>query len=160
MTNTLFALTFPLAVPFWAMMILLPHWRWTSRIIASPLIVVPPLVIYLLVMIPMFPQFWRAVSAPDLAVLQDVLASPSGAAAVWAQLIAFDLFIGRWMFRDARARGISPYLMGPLLVLTILLSPIGVLTYLALRQIPLLQRAAPFDSSRSNVAAALHPVVD
>ena len=64
MTQTLFTLTFLLAAPFWALMILLPGWRRTQSIIASPLIAVPPLLIYLMVMIPIFPQFWAAVSAP------------------------------------------------------------------------------------------------
>lgn len=159
MTQTLFAATFPLAVPFWVMMIFLPAWRWTGWIIASPLIVVPPLLVYLLVMIPIFPQFWTAVSAPDLAVLQQVLGSPNGSAAVWAQLIAFDLFVGRWMYRDGRARGISPWLMGPLLLVTILLSPVGLLSYLALRAVPSLRSDGPVRSAGSDRPVIAHPVV-
>lgn len=135
MTQTLFALTFNVAAPFWALMILLPTWRWTQRITASPLIVLPPLFIYLMVMIPIFPEFWAAVSAPDLAVLQQVLSTPNGAAAIWAQLIAFDLFIGRWMYRDSRARGISAWLVSPILFLTIFLSPVGLLLYFVVRAI-------------------------
>lgn len=135
MTTSLFSLTVSLAAPFWALMILLPHWRWTRTIIASPLIVVPPLIIYLLVMIPIFPEFWRAVSSPDLAVLQQVLSTPNGAAAVWAQLIAFDLFIGRWMYRDSLRRGISAWVVSPVLLLTIFLSPVGLLMYFMVRAI-------------------------
>ncbi len=135
MTQTLFTLTFLLAAPFWALMILLPGWRWTQRITASPLIAVPPLLIYLMVMIPIFPQFWAAVSAPDLDALREVLSTAHGAAAVWAQLIAFDLFIGRWIYRDSRDRGISPWLISPVLLLTIFLSPIGLLGYFAIRAV-------------------------
>ena len=116
-------------------MILLPSWRWTHRITASPLIAVPPLLIYLMVMVPIFPQFWAAVSAPDLDALREVLSTAHGAAAVWAQLIAFDLFIGRWIYRDSRDRGISPWLISPILLLTIFLSPIGLLGYLAIRAV-------------------------
>ena len=159
MTQFLFTVTFPLAVPFWAIMILLPNWRWTERIIESPLIVVPPLLVYLLVMIPIFPEFWAAVSAPDLAVLQQVLASPNGSAAVWAQLIGFDLFIGRWMFRDSRARGISAWLMGPLLLLTILLSPVGLLGYFVLRAIPAVRSERRVPSAGFDRPVATHPVV-
>ncbi|MFI5895873.1 abscisic acid-deficient protein Aba4 family protein [Actinoplanes sp. NPDC051513] len=36
MTGTLFGLTFLVAAPFWALMILLRRWRWTERIIGSP----------------------------------------------------------------------------------------------------------------------------
>ncbi|MGS0688310.1 ABA4-like family protein [Nakamurella sp. GG22] len=140
MTEALFGLTFAVAAPFWALMILLPSWRWTQRISASPLIALPPLVIYLMVMIPIFPEFWAAVSSPDLDVLRQVLSTSHGAAAVWAQLIAFDLFIGRWMYRDSRARGISPWLISPILLLTIFLSPIGLLAYFAVRAIAVVRQ--------------------
>ena len=135
MTQFLFSLTLLLAAPFWVLMILLPRWRWTQRITASPLIAVPPLLIYLLVMVPIFPQFWAAVSAPDLHALREVLSTAHGAAVVWAQLIAFDLFIGRWIYRDSRDRGISPWLISPILLLTIFLSPIGLLGYFAIRAV-------------------------
>ncbi|MEV0809816.1 abscisic acid-deficient protein Aba4 family protein [Micromonospora sp. NPDC050200] len=35
MTGTLFTLTFAVAAPFWALMILLPHWSRTARIVHS-----------------------------------------------------------------------------------------------------------------------------
>jgi hypothetical protein len=156
MTQVLFSLTFAVAAPFWALMILLPRWRWTQQITASPWIVLPPLVIYLMVMIPIFAQFWAAVSAPDLDSLRDVLSTAHGAAAVWAQLIAFDLFIGRWIYRDSRERGISPWLISPLLLLTIFLSPIGLLGYLAVRAIASLRAGRP-RSAWSDAAVGLSP---
>ncbi len=151
MTEALFGLTFTVAAPFWALMILLPKWRWTQRVTASPLIVVPPLVIYLMVMIPILPAFWAAVSTPDLAVLQQVLSTPNGAATVWAQLIAFDLFIGRWMYRDSRSRGISPWLVSPILFLTIFLSPVGLLAYFVVRAVAVVRQG----DSRSTWTDAL-----
>jgi hypothetical protein len=45
MTGLLFGLTFAVAAPFWALMILLPGWSWTRRIVASPLIVLPVVLI-------------------------------------------------------------------------------------------------------------------
>ena len=35
MTGTLFTLTFALAAPFWALMLLLPRWSGTDRIMCS-----------------------------------------------------------------------------------------------------------------------------
>ena len=52
MTGLLFTLTFAVAAPFWALMILLPRWSWTARIIGSPWIVAPPIVIYALLVLP------------------------------------------------------------------------------------------------------------
>jgi len=129
----LFQLTFLLAVPFWALMILAPAWSVTHRVISSPWIMVPPLIVYLFQALPVFGDLWAAVSRPDLAVLQTFLATPAGAAALWAQVIAWDLFIGRWMYLDSRKRGLHPVLMAPILILTILLSPIGALIYLGVR---------------------------
>jgi len=54
---------------------------------------------------------------------------------VWAHLIAFDLFIGRWMYLDSRSLRISGLVMAPILVLTILLSPFGLTLYLIIRTV-------------------------
>ena len=65
--------------------------------------------------------------------VRDLLAVPVGTAAAWAHFIAFDLFVGRWMYLDSRDRGTHPLVMAPLLVLTILFGPLGLLVYLAVR---------------------------
>jgi len=129
----LFTLSFPLAAPFWALMILAPGWSMTRRIIGSPLIVVPPALVYALVVLPELGAVLPAVTDPSPAAVALLLGSPVGAAAGWAHFIAFDLFVGRWMYLDARERGIHPLVMAPVLVLTILLAPLGLLVYLMLR---------------------------
>ncbi|MEU5301697.1 ABA4-like family protein [Streptomyces noursei] len=131
--RTLFSLAFTLAAPFWALLILAPGRRWTDRMAASPLPMVPVIGVYLALAIPVLPQLWAAVSRPDLAGFQRLLALGGGAGAIWAQLIAWDLFLGQWMYREARTLGIHPLVMGPLLILTVLLSPLGVLLFLCLR---------------------------
>ncbi|MDP9797416.1 hypothetical protein J2S43_005928 [Catenuloplanes nepalensis] len=80
-----------------------------------------------------FPAFAAEMLSPDLTGVQALLTSPGVVAAVWAHLIAFDLFIGRWIHLDARDRGLHPLVMGPILVVTILLSPIGLTLYLVVR---------------------------
>lgn len=132
-SSTLFDLAFYLAAPFWALLILAPGWRWTDRMAASPLPMVPVIAVYLALAVPVFPHLWAAVSHPDLAGFMELLRRDGGAGAIWAQVIAWDLFLGQWMYREARALGIHPLVMGPLLVLTVLLSPIGVLLFVALR---------------------------
>ncbi|MGA5562170.1 ABA4-like family protein [Streptomyces platensis] len=134
-TPTLFDLAFTLAAPFWALLILAPGWRWTDRIAASPLPMVPVLAVYVALAVPVFPQLWAAVSRPDLAGFQELLRLGGGAGAIWAQVIAWDLFVGQWMYREARELSIHPLVMGPLLLLTVLLSPLGVLLFLALRAV-------------------------
>lgn len=133
MTRVLFDLTFYVAAPFWALMILAPGWSWTRRVIGSPLIVLPPLVIYFVQIAPILGQFALAMLRPSLDGVHDVLATADGTAAVWAHLIAFDLFVGRWMYLDSRERGLHGLLMAPVYVLTILLSPFGLVAYFAIR---------------------------
>jgi hypothetical protein len=131
MTGVLFGLTFALAAPFWALMILLPRWTWTERIIRSPLIVVPILAIYAVLVIPALPDLLPVVLNPTLGGLRDALSTANGAAAAWAHMIAFDLFVGRWCFLDARERGVRHLILAPILVLTILFGPLGLAAYLA-----------------------------
>ncbi|WP_406001853.1 ABA4-like family protein [Streptomyces sp. NBC_00829] len=133
MTEFLFDLTFCLASPVWLLMIFAPNWRPTTRIAASPLTVLPVLVVYLTMATSVFPELWAAVSSPSLDGFRDLATLANGAGAVWAQVIAWDLLIGQWMFLQARRLGIHPLVTGPLLVLTILLSPFGLLVFLALR---------------------------
>jgi hypothetical protein len=132
-TAILFELTFLLAAPFWALMILLPKWSWTTRIVRSPLIVLPIVAIYAALIVPDFGAVWAGVSNPTLDGVAELLGSPAGAAAGWAHMIAFDLFVGRWSYLDSRERGIPVLLMAPILVLTIMLGPLGLAAYLAVR---------------------------
>lgn len=133
MTGTLFTLTFALAAPFWALMILLPRWSWTARVISSPVIVLPVVLIYAMLMIPAAGEVLPAVLSPTLDGVRDLLGTPDGAAAAWAHMVAFDLFTGRWAWLDSRERGVPALAMAPLLVLTILLGPLGLAAYLAVR---------------------------
>jgi Domain of unknown function (DUF4281) len=131
----LFTLTFPLAAPFWALMILAPGWSITRRVVASPLIVVPALLVYAVAVLPALPDVLPAVASPTLTGVAGLLGTPLGAAAGWAHFIAFDLFVGRWIYLDARERGIPHLVTAPVLVLTILLGPLGMLAHLAVRAV-------------------------
>jgi hypothetical protein len=51
----------------------------------------------------------------------------------WTHYLAFDLFVGTWEVRDARASGIPHLLVLPCLGLTFLFGPAGWLLYMALR---------------------------
>lgn len=51
----------------------------------------------------------------------------------WVHYLVFDLFIGAWMARDAKANQIKHWKIVPCLILTLLAGPIGLLIYLILR---------------------------
>lgn len=154
MTGFLFELSFWLAAPVWLLLIFAPRWRLTERVAASPLTVVPVLLVYVTMAVPVAPELWSAVSSPDIDVFRELTARANGAGAVWAQVIAWDLLIGQWMYHEARRLGVHPAVMGPLLVLTILLSPIGLLVFLVLRAVrKAAGRGLPLpDADRSSAA--------
>ncbi|GAB3086461.1 ABA4-like family protein [Micromonospora schwarzwaldensis] len=133
MTATLFGLTFALAAPFWALMIVAPRWSWTARIVDSPFIVAPVLLVYAILVLPALGTVLPVVAVPTLDGVRDLLGTDDGAAAAWAHMIGFDLFVGRWIWRDGRERGIPALLTAPVLVLTILLGPLGLAVHLGLR---------------------------
>ena len=160
MTGFLFDISFWLAAPVWLLMILAPGWRGTARLAASPLTVVPVLAVYLALALPVLPELWAAVSSPDVDGFRALTAHADGAGAVWAQVIAWDLLLGQWMYREARRLRIHPLVMGPLLVLTILLSPIGLLLFLPVRAVRGRRpRPSPvLDGHLADARAATRPV--
>lgn len=145
--DTLFSLSNLLVTPFWALMILLPTWRWTKRIIGSPFIAVPIALIYAVLVIPNALDLLITLSNPTLPVVRDLLGTPEGATIAWAHFLAFDLLVGRWAYLDSRERNINPFLMAPVLLFTFMLGPVGFLLYLALR--PLSSSKQPQTSSAS-----------
>jgi hypothetical protein len=133
MMATLFDASFLLVAPFWLLMIALPGWRVTGRVIASPWIAAPAAALYLALVIPGLPGVLGAVSSPSLEAIAPMLGTPEGATVAWAHFLAFDLFVGRWVYLDARARGMTPWLTSPLLFLTLMLGPAGLLGHLLVR---------------------------
>lgn len=51
----------------------------------------------------------------------------------WIHYLAFDLFVGAWIVRAARASAVPFLLVVPCLVLTFMFGPAGLLAFLALR---------------------------
>lgn len=130
---TVFELSNLVVLPFWALMVLVPTWRVTRRIIGSPWIVAPPAILYTMAIAPGLGLILPEVVNPEQARIASLLGTPTGATVAWAHFVALDLFAGRWIYCDSRSRKYSPFWVSPLLVLTLLLCPIGLLIYLTVR---------------------------
>jgi hypothetical protein len=131
----LFSLINLVVMPFWLIIIVLPHWRWTRRLVGSPLICVAPALIYTALVLPRLGELLPALMAPTAAGIAAALGTPEGATIAWAHFLAFDLFVGRWAYLDSRERGISAWVMAPVLFFTLMFGPIGFLAYLAVRRL-------------------------
>jgi len=81
----------------------------------------------------------------SIAEVRALFAVDSALAAGWLHYLAFDLFIGGWIARDAAARNIAPLLVLPCLPLTFLFGPAGLLLYFILRAV---RDAQPVEASQ------------
>jgi hypothetical protein len=133
--ETIFSLSSLLVMPFWLLMIALPHWRWTKRITGSLWIVVPAAALYTLLILPGIIDAFPALLNPTLAGIAALLGTAQGATIGWVHFLAFDLFVGRWAYLDSRERNITAWLASPALFLILLVGPLGLLIYLGLRAI-------------------------
>jgi hypothetical protein len=131
--ETIFQLSNLLVMPFWMLMIFLPHWRWTQRILASLWVVVPAALLYAALVLPSLATLLPMLANPQLAGIASALGTPEGATIAWAHFLAFDLFVGRWIYLDARTRELPWWATSPLLFLTLMLGPTGLLAYLLVR---------------------------
>jgi hypothetical protein len=131
--ETLFSLINLLVMPFWFLMILLPTWKWTKRIISSPWISAGAALLYVALVLPNIAQVLPAVLTPSAQGIAALLGTPAGATIAWAHFLAFDSFVGRWVYLDSRERKLSPLFISPILFFVLMLGPLGFLLYLVVK---------------------------
>lgn len=66
--------------------------------------------------------------------VRGVFGSDGGVVIGWVHYLAFDLFVGLWIARDADAKGFSRILQAPILFATCFAGPIGLLIWLIVRE--------------------------
>jgi len=70
----------------------------------------------------------------SLAGVMKLFDAPGGAALGWTHYLAFDLFTGMWIARDADQKGFSRIIQLPFLFLTLMAGPVGLLAWLIVRE--------------------------
>jgi hypothetical protein len=70
----------------------------------------------------------------SLEEVQAIFQSQGGALIGWTHYLAFDLFVGLWISRDADAKGFSRAVQLPFLFATFLAGPIGLFFWLIVRE--------------------------
>lgn len=125
-------------LPFWLLMILLPTWRVSQRVLGSFWSVVPPALLYavgLVLTMSSNPGAMAEIANPTLGGIAALLGTPAGAAVGWLHFLAFDLFVGRWAYLDSRGRGYSVWWVSPALFFVLMSGPLGLLLYLGGRYV-------------------------
>lgn len=126
--HKLFTMANTAALAGWILLWLAPRARVTRRLVDSGLFSLLLGGAYLLII-------GRCVALGelgDLGSLEGVMRafqSPWVALAGWVHYLAFDLWVGAWIGRDAQMRGHSRWLVVPCQVATLMFGPIGPLLY-------------------------------
>jgi hypothetical protein len=132
--EVLFQIVNIVPLPFWGLMIFAPAWSVTRRLMQTHLAPALFAVLYAILVLPALPTILPLLAKPDFEVIRAELAKPMGFVVAWIHFLAFDLFVGRWIYLDSRERGVSAWLTSPCLFLTLMFGPLGLLCYLAARQ--------------------------
>jgi len=128
---TIFQVASVIPLPIWALWILAPG-SHTARVLARSMWPWALLaVLYTGLAIVAFTRHGVDPAAfASLDGVRKLFASPWVALAGWVHYLCFDLFVARWMMNDAPDAG---YRLAPILLLTLMFGPAGLLCYLALR---------------------------
>jgi len=130
--ETLFVLANNSVVPAWALLVALPRWRWTVRLVHSglPVALLVPLYAWLIFFDSPGPT---NASFFTLQGVMNIFTTPRTVIGCWVHYLVFDLFVGSWIARDAQRFGIGHVFVAPLLLLTLMFGPVGLAAYLLLR---------------------------
>jgi hypothetical protein len=128
--ETVFSLANVTAAAGWALLVFLPRQRWATAAsgVALPLA-------FALLYAALVASAWSGSngSFSTLAGVMSLFRDPWILLAGWVHYLAFDLLVGNWEARDARARGVPHLLLVPCLLLTFMFGPAGWLMYLGIR---------------------------
>lgn len=75
-----------------------------------------------------------AVDFTTIEGVRSIFASNGGVTIGWTHYLAFDLFVGLWIARDADAKGFSRWVQAPILFATFMAGPLGLLVWLVVRE--------------------------
>ena len=131
MAEVLFNLLNILPLPVWVGMLLFPKTHYTQRLVTSYWYFTALCGVYLLFLLVSLVTSAGGGFSLSFDTLRSGLAGEWAFLAAWAHFITFDLFVGVWLFRDAKYWGINP---GLFLLGTLFAGPVGLGSYLLVRQ--------------------------
>ena len=141
MWDSLFTIVNVLALIAWAVLILLP--RTPLALSAVFYLGIGLLCLAYTVILILLQGGWidpvvageaAPVSFSSIEGVRAIFQSDGGVTLGWIHYLAFDLFVGLWIAKDADAKGTSRWWQGPVLLLTLFFGPAGLLWWLAIRE--------------------------
>lgn len=129
----LFNLANLFVLPFWGLMIFLPNWQVTQKVMKSYLIFLPLIFLYIYLFgVSLNPESAQSLSNPQLNDLAEVFSNPQVTFAGWVHFLVLDLFLGRYIYEEGQTEKIWTIHS---LILCLFAGPIGFLSHIITRAI-------------------------
>tara|TARA_B100000579_G_C22792522_1_gene835312 strand:+ start:1164 stop:1607 length:444 start_codon:yes stop_codon:yes gene_type:complete len=120
--------------PFWLAMLIYPDEESTKKLLKGPMFFLGPILIWIFLtllepqgLVELIKGFTNPLEILDeIAVL---IGTKAGAAAVWAHMVAGDIFATRWMWKRSLRLGFEKWKTTVVVFFGVMLMPIGVFLY-------------------------------
>lgn len=115
-------------LPFWTLMILLPRWGITKKVMESFLLFLPLIGLYIyLFATSLDPQSADVWSNPNLNALTTLFSQETVMFAGWVHFLVIDLFVGRYIYLAGEEKKVPTTHS---LILCLFAGPIGLLSHI------------------------------
>jgi hypothetical protein len=124
------------ALVAWAALILAP--RWPALLSGLLYLVIGGLcALYAVLLVSVLAGLIPAGGGADfttIAGVRSIFGSDIGVVIGWVHYLTFDLFVGLWIARDADAKFFPRWVQAPILLVTFMAGPLGLLIWLVIRE--------------------------
>ncbi|MDJ0594273.1 MAG: ABA4-like family protein [Pleurocapsa sp. MO_226.B13] len=115
-------------LPFWTLMILLPNWGVTKKVMGSYLPFLPLIGLYIYYLAASFdPELFSTLANPNLQDIAAFFSLEGSAGAGWVHFLVMDLFIGRWIYWQGQEKQIWTIHS---LIFCLFFGPVGLLSHI------------------------------
>jgi len=122
----------------WLALLVVPFWAQAQLVVLAVLAIICMMYVYIIVFGKKYEIDERPSSVKGFLSLKGVMRlfkNPRNTLAAWLHILAFDLTVGLLITLDAQQQGISNWFVAPILFLSLMLGPSGLLVYLLVRVI-------------------------
>jgi hypothetical protein len=131
--NLLFSISSGFAFAGWLLLLFLPRWRWTERLVLSGFWSLVLSALYLFLVVRFMPGAQGGFGS--IAEVRALFGADALLLAGWVHYLAFDLLVGALEVRQAKESAIPHLLIVPALLLTFFLGPVGLLLFFLIKSV-------------------------
>ncbi|MFT7186094.1 MAG: hypothetical protein ACI84K_001484 [Pseudohongiellaceae bacterium] len=120
----------------WLALVCLPFWAYMPMVVMAIVLVISAVYAYLILFGRRFDDRDRRPHYKDFASLSGVVKMFTNrrvSLAGWLHFLAFDLLVGLFIVLDSQHHDISHFMILPILFLTLMIGPAGLITYFIFR---------------------------